>query len=135
MGISNNASGKEDVASKQNGSKDSVCQQWAVNLRSWPVRQIEEGTSLSDEQHAALFELTAAIYRVAGRLGTACIADDSLTPPGRLEARQDALEALKKGIDAIRPAFSQFESELTDVQRAKLGRAVNVSTDMTAVAH
>ena len=135
MGISNNASGKEDVASKQNGSKDSVCQQWVVNLRSWPVRQIEEGTSLSDEQHAALFEFTAAIYRAAGRLRTACIAEDRLTPPGRLEARQDALEALKKGIDAIRPAFSQFESELTDVQRAKLGRAVNVSTDMTAVAH
>src|SRR6516164_2589214 len=134
MGISNNASGKEDVASKQNGSKDSVCQQWVVNLRSWPVRQIEEGTSLSDEQHAAVYELTAAIYRAAGRLGTACIADDRFTPPGRLEARQDALEALKKGIDAIRPAFSQFESELTDVQRAKLGRVVNVSTEITAVA-
>jgi hypothetical protein len=134
MGISNNASGKEDVASKQNGPKDSLCQHWVVNLRSWPVRQIEEGTSLSDEQHAALYELTAAIYRAAGRLGKACIAEDRFTPPGRLEARQDALEALQKGIDAIRPVFSQFESELTDVQKAKLGRVVNVSTEITAVA-
>jgi hypothetical protein len=135
MGISNNASGKEDVASKQNGSKDSLCQHWVVNLRSWPVRQIEEGTSLSDEQHAALYELTATIYRAAGRLGKACIAEDRFTPPGRLEARQDALEALQKGIDAIRPVFSQFESELTDVQKAKLGRVVNVPTEITSVIH
>jgi len=72
---------------------------------------------------------------IEGRLGTACNADDRFTPPGRLEARQDALEALQKGIDAIRPAFSQFVNELTDVQKAKLGRVVNVSTEITAVAH
>jgi hypothetical protein len=48
---------------------------------------------------------------------------------------QDALEALQKGIDAIRPVFSQFESELTDVQRVKLDRGVNVSTEIAAVAH
>ena len=135
MGISNNAGGKEDVASKQNGSKDSVCQQWVVDLRSWPVRQIEEGTSLSDEQHAALYELTATIYRAAGRLGTACVADDRFTPPGRLEARQVELEALQQGIDAIRPAFSRFESELTDVQKARLGSLVNVSTAVTSAVH
>jgi hypothetical protein len=134
MDISNNASGKEDIATKQNGSKDTLCQHWVVNLRSWPVRQIEDGTSLSDEQHAALYELTAAIYRAAGRLGKACIAEDRFTPPGRLEARQDALEALQKAIDAIRPVFSQFESALTDVQRAKLSRVVKVSTEITAVA-
>ena len=94
MGMSNDASGKQDVASKRSGSKrDSLCQQWVINLRSWPVRQIEDGTSLSDQQHATLHELTAAIYRAAGRLGTSCNADDRFTPPGRLEARQDQLPA------------------------------------------
>ena len=39
------------------------------------------------------------------------------------------------GYDAIRQAFSQFVNELTDVQKAKLGRVVNVSTEITAVAH
>ena len=106
-----------------------------INLRSWPVRQIEDGTSLSDEQHATLYELTAAIYRASGRLGTFCNADDRFTPRGRIEARQDQLEALKKGSDAIRPVFSRFESELTDVQKAKLGRVVNVSTEITSVVH
>jgi hypothetical protein len=136
MGMSNDASGKQDVASKRNGSKrDSLCQQWVINLRSWPVRQIEDGTFLSDEQHAKLYELTAVIYRAAGRLGTSCSAGDRFTPPGRLEARQFQLEALQQGIDAIRPVFSQFESELTDVQKAKLGRVVNVSTEITSVVH
>ena len=53
----------------------------------------------------------------------------------RIEARQFQLEALQQGIDAIRPVFSQFESELTDVQKAKLGRVVNVSTEITSVVH
>ena len=106
-----------------------------VNLRSWPVRQIEEGASLSDEQHATLYELTAAIYRAAGQLVAFCNADDRLTPPGRLEARQNQLEALQNGIEAIRPAFARFESGLTDVQKAKLGGLMNMSAEVTAVVH
>jgi LTXXQ motif family protein len=35
MGMSNDASGKQDVASKRSGSKqDSLCQQWVINLRN-----------------------------------------------------------------------------------------------------
>ena len=67
-----------------------------------------------------------------GRLVMPTIA--SLRPVGS-EARQDQLEALQQGIDAVRPVFSQFESELTDVQKAKLGRVVNVSTEITSVVH
>ena len=91
--------------------------------------------SLSDEQRATLYELTAAIYRAAGRLGTSCNADDRFTPPGRLEARQVQLEALQQGIDGIRPVFSRFESELTDVQKARLGSVVDVSTEVTSAVH
>jgi hypothetical protein len=62
--------GKQDIAHKRSDSKqDSLCQQWVINLRSWPIRQIEDGASLSDEQHATLYELTAAIYRAAGDWG------------------------------------------------------------------
>ena len=88
-------SGKQNLAltREQLQTEHSLCQQWVINLRSWPVRQIEDGTSLSDQQHATLYELTAAIYRAAGRLGTSCNADDRFTPPGRLEARQDQLPA------------------------------------------
>jgi hypothetical protein len=68
-------------------------------------------------------------------LGASCNADDRFTPPGRLEARQIQLEALQQGIDGIRPVFSRFESELTDVQKARLGSLVNVSTAVTSAVH
>src|SRR5262249_27311610 len=47
-------------ASQQNADQGTVFRQWASILRSWPIRQIEAGTQLSDEQHAALYEVTAA---------------------------------------------------------------------------
>jgi len=144
MGVSNNSRARSEQdgratgrnIDKRSGSKQgSLCQQWVIDLRSWPVRQIEDRASLSDEQRATLYELAAAIYRAAGRLGASCNADDRFTPPGRLEARQVQLEALQQGVDAIRPVFSRFESELTDVQRARLGSVVNVSTEVTSAAH
>ena len=145
MGVSNNsrarseqdgrATGRQNIDRRGGSNQGSFCQQWVIDLRSWPVRQIEDGASLSDEQRATLYELTAAIYRAAGRLGASCNADDRFTPPGRLEARQVQLEALQQGIDAIRPVFSRFESELTDVQKARLGSVVNVSTEVTSAVH
>ena len=68
-------------------------------------------------------------------MGASCNADDRFTPPGRFEARQVQLEALRQGIDVIRPVFSRFESELTDVQKARLGSVVNISTDVTSAVH
>jgi hypothetical protein len=145
MGVSNNArarseqdgraTGRQNIDKRSGSKPGSFCQQWVIDLRSWPVRQIEDGASLSDEQRAALYDLTAAIYRAAGRLGASCNADDRFTPPGRLEARQVQLEALQQGIDAIRPVFSRFESELTDVQKARLGSLVNVSTEVMSAVH
>jgi hypothetical protein len=44
----------------------STCLPWAANLRSWPIRQIESATALSDFERASLYELAAAIYRAAG---------------------------------------------------------------------
>ena len=82
------------------------CQEWVAALRSWPIKQIEDRASLSDEQHASLYELTAVIYRAAGKLSSVCDADDHITPPGRLDARIDQLNALRESVEAIRPLLS-----------------------------
>jgi hypothetical protein len=114
----------QDVANRRG---DSSCQQWVSYLKSWPVRQIEDRASLSDDQRATLYELTAAIYRAAGKLKTTCDADDRFTPPGRLEAREEQLKALQESVEAISPPFSRFESELTDTQKAQLRGVLNLS--------
>jgi hypothetical protein len=45
-----------------------ICEKWAGALRDWPTRQIEANMTLSDIQHAALYDLTAMTYRAAGAL-------------------------------------------------------------------
>ena len=104
-----------DVAQRRGGSDgDLYCQQSVACLKRWPVRQIEDRGHLSDDQPPNLYNLTAVIFREAGRLGTVCHADDRFTPPGRLEARQEQLKAVAQSVDAISPVFSRFEDELTD---------------------
>jgi hypothetical protein len=114
----------QDVANRRG---DSYCQQWVLYLKSWPIRQIDDRASLSDDQRATLYEVTAAIYRAAGKLRAKCDADDRLTPPGRLEAREEELKALHQSVEAISPASSRFENELTDSQKAQLRGVLNLS--------
>jgi hypothetical protein len=118
----------QDVAQRRGSSDgDFYCQQWVTYLKGWPIRQIEDRGHLSDDQRANLYDLTAAIYRAAGKVGTACHADDRFTPPARLEARQEQLKALQQSIDAISPVFSRFEDELSDPQKAQLRGVLNLS--------
>jgi hypothetical protein len=105
----------------------SYCQQWVKYLRSWPVRQVEDRTPLSDDQRASLYDLTASIYRAASKLGTRCHADDHFTPPGRLDAREEELKALQQSVDSISPEVSRFEDQLTDSQKAQLRGVLNLS--------
>jgi len=69
-----------------NSFDSATCERSAAMLRSWPLRQIEMEMTLSDEQHAALFEVAAASYRTAGELLRACPTERRFTPVGRLEA-------------------------------------------------
>ena len=114
----------QDVANRHSNS---YCQQWVLYLKSWPIRQIDDRSSLPEDQRAILYELTAAIYRATGKLKTVCSGDDRFTPPGRLDAREEQLKALKESVDAISPAFSRFENELTDTQKDQLRGVLNLS--------
>ena len=118
-----------DVPQRRGGSDgDLYCQQWTTYLRKMPVRQIEDRGHLSDEQHANLYDLAAVMFREAGRLQVVCHADDRFTPTGRLEARELQLKALAQSADAISPAFSRLEDDLTDPQKAQLQGILNLPT-------
>jgi uncharacterized membrane protein len=122
-----------DFDNQQNADQETVCRQWASILRSWPIRQIEAGTQLSDEQHAALYEVTAAFYHAASGLVSSCPGERPLTPLGRLEAEQRQLEALRQGINIIQPVITIFEKSLTDGQKTRLDTVVNEPTGPTPV--
>jgi hypothetical protein len=117
---------RQNRNSTQRRGGDMYCEQWITYLKKFPITQIEDRGHLSDEQHANLYDLAAAIFREAGRLGSVCHADNRLTPPGRLQAREEQLKALAQSVDAISPVFSRFEDDLSDSQKAQLRGIVNL---------
>jgi hypothetical protein len=108
--------------------QNSVCHQWAATFKSWPIRQIDERVSLSDVQHAALYELTGEMYRAAADLIASCPRDHQLTPMGRTNAEQKQLKALRQSVDRIQPLLTNFERVLNDRQKIGLESAVNMSS-------
>jgi hypothetical protein len=106
----------------------SICTQWAAILRTWPVRQFDTRMQLSDAQRAALYELSAAIYRSAGDLVEACPEENPVTPHGRLDVTQNELQAVREDIEAIRPSAAAFENTLNEVQKKRLVLATDSET-------
>ena len=103
------------------------CEQWTHALRSWPTRQLEARISLSDSQHAALFDVAAAMYRSADGLANACPKEMPLSPPGQFDARRKQLAALLQAIDGIIPVLERFSNILDDAQKTALDTVVNAS--------
>jgi hypothetical protein len=102
----------------------SKCLHWEGSFTTWPVRQIETATALSNFQRASLYELSAAIYRSAGDLAQTCPATNALTPLGRLELREHQLRALQKNVKAIEPYAAAFENALSGDQRRAVHTAI-----------
>jgi hypothetical protein len=136
MGLSNNqlAQSKGKPTRRQSATdtaayadRKSMCVQWTDSLRSWPVREIDSATALSDFQRASLYALAAAIYRSAGDLAQACPAQNRLTPVSRLEARENLLRALQRGMEAIQPSAAAFEKALSEEQKNVLDATIGTS--------
>ncbi|HLH97061.1 MAG TPA: Spy/CpxP family protein refolding chaperone [Xanthobacteraceae bacterium] len=117
---------------KSKDSAKSLCPEWATDLRSFPVKQIESEMQLSDTQHVAFYELAAAIYRSAGDLDQACPLESRITQLGRLDARENELLAISDDISAIRPFAVAFEDALNPTQKSQLADRVRVSSAATA---
>jgi len=100
--------------------QDATCQRWAGALRSWPIRQIESGMPLSDDQRAALYTLSGSIHRAAAVLTASCPNENSFTPLGQLDAKRARVDALRQAINVVRPEAARLTDALNDEQKARL---------------
>jgi len=105
--------------------QDATCQQWAGSLRAWPMRQIESGMPLSDEQRAALYTLSGSIYRAAAVLTTSCPTESSFTPLGQLDAKRARVDTLRQAINLVRPDVARLINALSNEQKARLVAILN----------
>jgi hypothetical protein len=122
-------------APPQGAAGDSPCRKWAEALRAWPVRQVESSIELSDAQHAALYEATAAIYRAVDRVAAACGAASSFTPVGQLDRQRKQIDAVRQSLDVIRTPVGRFAESLNDGQKTRLAElGIDNAPDMRSSA-
>ncbi len=112
-----------------------VCRLWIGVLRSLPVRQIESDITLSDDQHAAMYDLASSVYRAAGNMVASCHSENHLTPVGRFDERENQLRSIGQGIESIRPALDRFERALAAEQKTRLDEVLRLSLSLKNAAH
>jgi hypothetical protein len=98
-----------------------VCSGQAANPTA-PTERIAQAVHPSETQRAALEELGAATARAADDLKANCAVDEALTPPGRLAAMEQRLNAMLEAIKIVQPALESFYGSLSDEQKARFNQ-------------
>ncbi|MBR0824377.1 Spy/CpxP family protein refolding chaperone [Bradyrhizobium manausense] len=87
-------------------------------VTAWPLADIERAVRPTPEQRALLDELRAAAARAADVFKDSCPETYALTPPGRLRAMMNRVNATLEAVKIVRPALENFYNSLNDEQQA-----------------
>jgi hypothetical protein len=90
-----------------------------ANVMSWPGDQIDRVVRPSDVQRTKLQALQSAASQASDLIKAACPSEPPATPPARLAAIGQHLNAMLQGVNAIRPALAEFYNSLNDDQKAR----------------
>jgi len=99
-----------------------VCSAETTRATGLPTDRIEQLLRLNDSQRAALNELDAASTQAGQTLTASCPQDQALTPPGRVAAMEQRLNAMLQALDTVQPALAKFYNLLNDEQKARFNR-------------
>jgi LTXXQ motif family protein len=99
-----------------------LCNKRQSPMAGLPIDLIRNSLRLNDAQNAALQQLTDASTKAADILNASCSTDQALTPPGRLGAMEQRLQAMLQAIDTVQPALEHFYTSLSDEQKARFDR-------------
>jgi hypothetical protein len=96
-----------------------LCSQPANGVTAWPFDRIERAVDPTGEQQELLAELKHAADEAAQRFAEACPEHVPMTPPGRLEAMTERLQATLEAVKIVRPPLERFYQSLSDEQQAR----------------
>jgi ABC-type transporter MlaC component len=99
-----------------------ACGSSARPITNLPINQIEQILHPNDVQRAALQELADATAKAAEVLKENCPQDQPLTPPARMAAMEQRLNAMLQALNIVQPALAKFYNSLTDEQKARFDR-------------
>jgi len=108
-----------DDSARDEGNVLSICEQLTAAMRAWPIREIERGVRLSEQQRIAFYELVSSSLKAADLLAGACPAETAITPPSRMALMRARLSAVRQAAAAIRPALTEFYEALDQGQKVR----------------
>jgi LTXXQ motif family protein len=108
------------------GSKTSdlaeVCSGATAKASPAPTARIRTALRPTDAQGAALDALDEASAKASDLLKAKCPEDQALTPPGRVAAMQQRLDAMLQALQIVQPALEAFYGTLSDEQKARFNQ-------------
>ena len=91
-------------------------------LTAWPFQRIESTVKPDPEQQKLLDAVRAAATDAADAFKASCSTDFALTPPGRVSAMVNRLEATLEALRIVRPPLEAFYNSLNDEQRERFNQ-------------
>jgi hypothetical protein len=101
------------------GSLTQSCGAAQASMPEWPAAEIETRLHPTEAQLASLKALQDASAEAADLLKTSCPTAEPITPPARLEAIANRLEAMLQAVKTVRAALGDFYGQLSDEQKAQ----------------
>ncbi len=105
------------------GAVAQMCGDDTKTIADWPIDRIRQLVSPDDQQRVALDDLANASVTAAQIIKSGCSTAVAFTPPGRLAAMQQRIEAMEKAVNTVRGPLDTFYGSLTDEQKAKFNAA------------
>jgi hypothetical protein len=88
-------------------------------MMAWPTDRIDRVVRPDDAQRGKLQALQSAASQAADTIKAACPTEVPATPPARIAAVGQRLQAMLQGVETIQPALADFYNSLSDDQKAR----------------
>lgn len=95
------------------------CADQTKGITAWPFDQIANAVQPTEDQKSLLENLRNASEEAAAKFKDACPDTVPMTPPGRLQAMTQRLQAIDQAIQIVKPALVAFTNSLNDEQKAR----------------
>jgi hypothetical protein len=111
---------REKQGGKGTTSSDGSCGITSLSdAVAWPTDEINKRLQPSDAQKVKLTALQDATFKAADSLKATCRPSTALTPPARLAAASERLDALLGAVKSVHSALDDFYGTLSDEQKAQ----------------
>jgi hypothetical protein len=111
---------KDNAEANQTSAQDGKsCSEPKAGLANLPIERIEDAVKPTNAQEDGLKHLENATAKAVSIMQAACPEDTPITPPGRLEAMEQRLQAMIDAADTVKLALNDFYGSLSNEQKAR----------------